>query len=43
MTILAYTGLGKSRQVRYVKILEYRLLAARLSKYRQVALVGILE
>ena len=28
--------LGKSRQVRYVPVLEYRLLAARLSKYRQV-------
>ena len=38
-----WATLGKCRQVRYVKILEYRLLAARLSKYRQVALVGILE
>ena len=35
--------LGKSRQVRYVPVLEYRLLAARLSKYSQMALLGILE
>ena len=38
-----WATLGKPRQVRYVPILEYRLLAARLSKYRQMALVGILE
>ena len=38
-----WATLGKSRQVRYAPVLEYRLLAARLSKYRQVALVGILE
>ena len=38
-----WATLGKSRQVRYVPILEYGLLAARLSKYRQMALLGILE
>ena len=38
-----WATLGKSRQVRYVPVLEYRLLAARLSKYRRMALVGILE
>ena len=38
-----WATLGKSRQVRSVPVLAYRLLAARLSKYRQMALVGILE
>ena len=38
-----WATLGKSRQVRYVPVLEYRLLAAGLSKYRQMALMGILE
>ena len=31
-----WATLGKNRQVHYVLILEYRLLAAGLSKYRQV-------
>ena len=38
-----WATLGKSRQVRYVPVLEYRLLAARLCKSRQVGCVAILK